>query len=105
MQSPRERSQPLRPALRFGSWLVSVGLLCMSVAHAQAPADVRAQIAPTGTLRAGINYNNPLLATRNPQTGELRGVAVDLSRELGRRLGLPVSLIPYESAGSMGAAG
>ena len=51
---------------------------------------LKAELAPTGTLRAGINYNNPLLARRDPATGELSGIAVDLSRELGRRVGVPV---------------
>ena len=61
-------------------------------------AVVRAQLAPSGTLRAAINYNNPLLARRDAATGELSGVAVDLSRELARRLGLPVELIPVDAA-------
>jgi polar amino acid transport system substrate-binding protein len=62
---------------------------------------LRSQLAPTGTLRVGINYGNPVLATRDPASGELRGVAVDLGRELGRRTGLPVELVGFESAGKM----
>jgi polar amino acid transport system substrate-binding protein len=65
---------------------------------------LRAELAPTGTLRAGINHNNPLLARRDPATGELSGIAVDLARELGRRAGVPVQLIPYDAAGRMGDA-
>jgi polar amino acid transport system substrate-binding protein len=64
-------------------------------------AALRAEIAPTGTLRAAINYNNPLLAHRDAVTGELSGIAVDLSRELAGRVGVPVKLIPYEAAGKM----
>jgi polar amino acid transport system substrate-binding protein len=60
--------------------------------------EVRKQLAPTGTLRAAINHNNPLLATRDPTTGELSGLAVDLSRELARRVGVPLELIPCEAA-------
>jgi len=59
------------------------------------------EIAPTGKLRVGINYGNPVLATRDPGSGELRGVAVDLARELGTQTGLPVELVPFESAGKM----
>jgi len=62
---------------------------------------VRSDLAPTGTLRAGINHGNTVLAQRDPASGELRGVAVDLTRELGRRVGVPVQLIPYGTAGSM----
>jgi polar amino acid transport system substrate-binding protein len=62
---------------------------------------LRKDLAPTGTLRAGINYGNPVLATRDPARGELHGVAVDLARELGRRVELPVELVAFESAGKM----
>ncbi len=64
-------------------------------------ASLRADLAPTGKLRVGINYGNPVLATRNPASGELRGVAVDLARELGQRVEVPVELVGFESAGQM----
>ena len=63
-----------------------------------------AEIAPTGRLRAGLNYNNPVLARRDAATGELSGIVVDLSRELARRLGVPVELVPYDATGKMAAA-
>ncbi|HEY7715933.1 MAG TPA: ABC transporter substrate-binding protein [Candidatus Binatia bacterium] len=58
-------------------------------------------LAPTGKLRVGINYGNPVLATRDPASGGLRGVAVDLARELGRRTALPVELVGFDAAGKM----
>ena len=58
----------------------------------------RAQIAPTGTLRAGVNFGNPVVASKDPVTGELRGVPVDLVREAGRRLGVPVEIIGFDIA-------
>ena len=58
-------------------------------------------LAPTGILRVGINYGNPVLATRDPASGDLRGVAVDLAHELGRRVDLPLELVAFESAGKM----
>lgn len=67
-------------------------------------AALRAEFAPTGKLRAAINHGNPVLAARDVNTGELRGVTVDLSRELGRRLGLPVELVPFDAAGKVSAA-
>jgi len=62
---------------------------------------LRSDLAPTGKMRVGINYANPVLATKDPANGELRGVAVDLARELGRRLDLPVELVGYDAAGKM----
>ena len=62
---------------------------------------ILSELAPTGILRVGINYGNPVLATRDPASGDLRGVAVDLARELGRRVDLPLELVAFESAGKM----
>ncbi len=45
-------------------------------------------VAPTGTLRAAYLSSNPAHVTPDPATGALRGPAVDLTRELGRRLGV-----------------
>jgi polar amino acid transport system substrate-binding protein len=78
--------------------------MAAAVLAAQAGNAVTTELAPTGTLRAGINYNNPLLAQRDPSTGGLRGIAVDLSRELAKRIGVPVQLIPYDAAGKMSDA-
>jgi polar amino acid transport system substrate-binding protein len=64
-------------------------------------SSLRSDLAPTGKLRAGINYGNPVLAMRDQGSGELSGVVVDLARELGRRTGLPVELVGFESAGKM----
>jgi polar amino acid transport system substrate-binding protein len=60
----------------------------------------RAELAPTGRLRVGINYGNVILAVREAN-GELRGVHVDLARELARRAGVPVELIGYAAAAPM----
>ena len=75
---------------------------CATTAIVQpAPAGVIADFAPTGKLRAAINFGNPILAVKDPATGEPRGVSVDVSRELGRRLGVPVELVTFESAGNV----
>ena len=65
---------------------------------------VRADLAPTGRLRVAINYGNFILATRDPATGESRGVAIDLAQEVGRRLGVPVEIVAYDSVAVMGDA-
>jgi polar amino acid transport system substrate-binding protein len=65
-----------------------------------APA-VRAGLAPTGTLRAGINYGNFILATKDLGSGESRGVAIDLTRALAQRLDVPFQLVAYTSVAAM----
>ena len=56
--------------------------------------------APTGTLRVGINLGNPVLANVDPVTQEPQGVTIDIAQEIGKRLGVPVKLIPFKSAGN-----
>ncbi len=62
---------------------------------------ITASLAPTGTLRAAINYGNAVLAARNAQTGELSGTTVDLARELAKRLNVPVEFIGFPTAGKV----
>ena len=58
--------------------------------------DITNDLAPTGTLRASINLGNPVLAQGAPDAPG--GVTVDIARELGSRLGLPVELICFDAA-------
>jgi polar amino acid transport system substrate-binding protein len=60
-----------------------------------------ADLAPTGKLRAAINFGNPVLATREPATGEPGGISADLARELARRLGVAIEFVTYDSAGKV----
>jgi polar amino acid transport system substrate-binding protein len=57
---------------------------------------VSADLAPTGVLRASINLGNPVLAQGTPD--EPTGVTVDLAREIGARLGVPVELLCFDAA-------
>ena len=61
------------------------------------------ELAPTGKLRAAINYGNTVLAQKDPATGEARGVSVDLARELSWRLNVPLEIVPYDAAGKVTA--
>lgn len=64
-----------------------------------AAADMSQSLAPTGVLRVAINLGNPILARKDPQTGEPVGVSVDLATELAKRLQTSLTLIPVDSAG------
>jgi polar amino acid transport system substrate-binding protein len=65
---------------------------------------VRAELAPGGTLRAGMNLGNALFTTRDSATGELRGVSVDLMRELAARVGVPLEFVVHASPGDVADA-
>jgi len=67
-------------------------------------AAVVSQLAPSGKLRAAINFGNPLLTAKDAATGEPRGIALDLAHELGRRLGVPVEIVGYPSPGLLADA-
>ncbi len=65
---------------------------------------IRADLVSTGKLRAGINYGNFILASKNQATGESQGVAIDLLHDLARRFGVPPEIIAYDSVAVMGDA-
>ena len=81
-----------------------VGAGSALVACASGPASSLApvtELAPSGKLRVAINFGNPILAMKDVATGEPTGVSVDLARELGRRLGVPVELVTFNAAGKV----
>jgi polar amino acid transport system substrate-binding protein len=85
--------------MKRGAILIVAALAACSSAPPKAPPAAVAELAPTGKLRAAINFGNPVLASKDPATGEPRGVSVDLSRELAGRLGVPLEIVPYTAAG------
>ena len=60
-----------------------------------------AELAPTGRLRAGINLSNFLLVTGKTASGDPLGVAPDMAAEIARRLGVPLTLVPFKSPGEL----
>jgi len=75
--------------------------LAICAAARAAPPDATTDLASTGRLRAAINFGNPVLAQKDPDTDAPGGVSVDLARELGRQLGVPVELVPFDEAGAV----
>ncbi|HLU15226.1 MAG TPA: ABC transporter substrate-binding protein [Burkholderiaceae bacterium] len=61
--------------------------------------DIVKVLAPQGVLRVALNFGNPVLAKRQPESGEPYGVSVALALELARRAGVPHQFINYEAAG------
>ena len=71
---------------------------CMSSAIVPDPGPdpaVRQVLAPTGKLRVGVYLGSPTSMIREPKTGEIKGVSIDLGRELAKRLGIPFEPVVY----------
>jgi polar amino acid transport system substrate-binding protein len=81
--------------------LLAAALLASCVIAPTAPPMARSELAPSGKLRAAINFGNPVLAQKDQASGEPRGVSVDMALELGQRLGAPVEFVTYDSAGEV----
>jgi polar amino acid transport system substrate-binding protein len=76
------------------AFTLSIGMTSM------ANADALKDLAPTGKLRAAINLGNSVLAQKGDD-GQPKGVTPDLSRELAKRLGVPVEFVVYDAAGKV----
>lgn len=64
----------------------------------------RAELAPTGVLRAGINMSNFLLVTGKTPEGDPDGVSPDIARAVAERLGVGLKLVPFNSPGELADA-
>ncbi|MDE0725367.1 MAG: transporter substrate-binding domain-containing protein [Alphaproteobacteria bacterium] len=66
--------------------------------------DVVAELAPNGTMRAGINMSNPLLVTGRTSDGDPVGVSPDMAAAIADRLGVQVKLVQFPSPGVLADA-
>jgi polar amino acid transport system substrate-binding protein len=97
--SMQRRQSVSTPFLRRPFW-AALGLSLFSTfSIAQTMTFIAQQLAPTGTLRASINLGNPILAQKDPGSGQAMGVSVDLASELARRLGVGLALVVLDAAG------
>jgi polar amino acid transport system substrate-binding protein len=76
---------------------VALSLLCAHCTNlTQKPEpSVVSTLAPTGSLRIAVYPGSPTSLVRSPQTGETKGVAVDLGRAMAERLGVPPTLVEF----------
>ncbi len=71
---------------------------------ASADDALRRELTPTGKLRVGIGVGlvgSAFWTTKDPATGEPRGVTVDLARALGKRLGVAVEFVEFANSGEV----
>jgi polar amino acid transport system substrate-binding protein len=90
--------------MKLRDWLYAgfVGGLLVSCAGPQTgpSAEAKAALSPTGKLRVAF-VSASLYATKDPKTGELKGVAVDLGQDLARQLDVPFSPIVYSNVSAV----
>src|SRR3954468_12737591 len=75
--------------------VLACALLAACVTPDRPSSSVVRELAPTGKLRAAINFGNGVLAQREP----FGGVSVDLTRELAKRLRVPIEFVTHDAAG------
>ena len=68
---------------------------CAGISSAPTP-EARQALAPTGKLHVGFLLN-PIHGTKDAASGEFKGVAVDLGKELARRVGVPFEPVAYST--------
>jgi polar amino acid transport system substrate-binding protein len=88
---PIGRRGLLAAALAFGALLAG----CATPPHSAAPAEARAALAPTGTLRIAVYPGSPTSLVERTAPENMRGVSVDLGRALAQRLGVPARVEVY----------
>lgn len=70
-------------------------------------AAARAELAPTGVVRIAIGVGvtvGPFFTVEDPETGEYRGVTVELGKALGEKLGVPIQFVPHQASGEIQAS-
>src|SRR5262249_28080402 len=85
---------------------LSAALVAMTTAAAAQDAAAKRELAPTGKLRVAIAYGpapSALYVLRDAP-GKFRGVSIDLSNEMAKKLGVAVEFVPYLASGEIQAA-
>jgi polar amino acid transport system substrate-binding protein len=85
--------------------LLALTMVGVGSVHAQGKpsSEVVRDLAPTGRLRAAINFGNGVLVQKAAD-GTAGGVSPDLAIALAKRLGVPVEFVMFPSAGQTFAA-
>ena len=78
----------------MGVVLAAVLLAGCATMRGGASAEARQALAPSGKVRVAF-LTAAIYGTKDPATGEVKGMAVDVGRELAKRLGVPFEPVPY----------
>lgn len=73
---------------------LALGLAACASAPDPVSPDVRRALAPTGVLRVAVYPGSPTSLVRYVERSQMRGLTIDIGDELGRRLRVPVNIVP-----------
>jgi len=92
------RTERSRRGVALALGLILATAIASGPAKAESKADPRvADLVQAGKVRAGLGVVAGHWAIKDPATGELRGVAVDLAQALATRIGIKLVPVEYPS--------
>jgi polar amino acid transport system substrate-binding protein len=80
---------------------VMVFVACVLPAQAQAPDPRVADLAQSGKLRVALGLGSPVLAIKDPNSGQVSGPAMDLARVLATKIGAQLEPVEYPRPGAI----
>jgi ABC-type phosphate/phosphonate transport system, periplasmic component len=93
----------MNSSIRSARPAIAVGLLLLGgcASAPTVPPAARMELAPTGKLRVGLILSNQVLVTKDPTSGELRGVTISLGKALAQRLDVPLEAVAYANPAAL----
>jgi polar amino acid transport system substrate-binding protein len=91
----------LHAGLRAAAVLFTFALLSAHATAQTALPAARSELAPGGKLRVGLLVRNPVFVSKDGTAGDMQGIAVDLGRELAKRLGVAFEPVRYQAIEAM----
>jgi polar amino acid transport system substrate-binding protein len=83
----------------LGAW---IGVEAPTALAQQPQADDRiADLVKVGELRVALGLGTPISAVKEPTTGELRGLALEMGRALAARMGVKLVTVIYPRTGAI----
>jgi polar amino acid transport system substrate-binding protein len=85
-------------------WIVVIAMVAVwpaSVSMSGVPSALPSELAPTGKVRVGLILSYQVLGTKDPATGELRGVTISLGKALATRVGVSFEPVGYANPAAL----
>jgi polar amino acid transport system substrate-binding protein len=87
-------------AVISGSAITQEKMLNEQLTTAPTP-EIRQALAPSGKLRVGVYPGSPFSMVRDPVSGEMKGIAVELGKALAMRLGVAYEQVEFRRPGEI----